>query len=77
MTSVWGMSGVTASSAPPADAPATTESETVTAPPTNDELSAAERGEITPPKPVYTGPDQRRDSVPSRTPSRAEGYDIE
>lgn len=76
MTSVWGMSGVTASSAPPAGAPATTETETVTAPATNDELSAAERGEITPPKPVYTGPDQRRDRAPSRAPS-TEGYDIE
>ncbi|KAJ4180215.1 hypothetical protein NW755_011903 [Fusarium falciforme] len=73
---LWGMSGVTASSAPPAGAPATTETETVTAPPTNDELSAAERGEITPPKPVYAGPDQRRDRVPSRAPS-TEGYDIE
>ncbi|KAL2693491.1 hypothetical protein Neosp_000051 [[Neocosmospora] mangrovei] len=74
---VWGMSGVTASSAPPAGDPATTEPEDVTAPPTTDELSAAEKGELTPLKPVYTAPGQRRDRPPSRTPSIAEGYDIE
>ncbi|KAI8721423.1 Chitin synthase [Fusarium sp. LHS14.1] len=74
---VWGMSGVTASSAPPAGDPATTEPEDVTAPPTTDELSAAEKGELTPLKPVYTAPGQRKDRAPSRTPSIAEGYDIE
>ncbi|EEU39823.1 uncharacterized protein NECHADRAFT_39578 [Fusarium vanettenii 77-13-4] len=74
---VWGMSGVTASSAPPAGDAATTEPEDVTAPLTTDELSAAEKGEITPLKPVYTGPDRRKDRAPSCTPSIAEGYDIE